>query len=137
MGAIWSYLGWKKMKPKRLVILDMNKYVTTRLCLVAYIHQRLLVYRAFAPKLQEEFSQVLPYLDQATLLGQHWTWKRHGLDDFIDKLMERYTVAVRSCRSDKLTVANGHRRCGRLRGLKTSTSSATMSVLPSGCADRH
>lgn len=77
MGNLWSYFSRKQAKP--LLILDMNK---------------LLVYRAFAPKLQEEFPQCVSLTDHATLLGQHWTWSRPGLDTFIDSLFKTYTVAV-------------------------------------------
>lgn len=64
---------------KPLVILDMNK---------------LLVYRAFKPKLHEEYAHVEHLIDQATLLGEHYTFLRPGARDFVNYLLDHYRVAV-------------------------------------------
>jgi len=69
----------KKEIGKPLLILDMNK---------------LLVCRAFEPTLKEEFPSYLPYIKHATLLGQHYTWRRPYLAPFIEYALEHYDVAV-------------------------------------------
>ena len=62
-----------------LVILDMNK---------------LLVYRAFKPKLHEEYAHVEPFIEQATLLGEHYTFLRPHAREFVTYLLDNYRVAV-------------------------------------------
>ena len=70
----------KKDKRIRLIILDMNK---------------LLVFRAFQPKLKEEFPKITnAMLMDAELLGKHYTWLRPGTRQFIDQCMADYQVAV-------------------------------------------
>lgn len=64
---------------KPLLILDMNK---------------LLVCRAFKPKLNEEFPDYVGYVHEATLLGKHYTWKRPHLDEFLQYAFEHFEVAV-------------------------------------------
>lgn len=67
-------------KRVRLIILDMNK---------------LLVFRAFQPKLKEEFPQITnSMLLDAELLGKHYTWLRPGTRKFLDQLFANYQVAV-------------------------------------------
>ena len=64
---------------KKLLILDMNN---------------LLVARIFAPKIQEEHPYALDYVAEADVLGKHFTWKRPGLDEFLDYCLEHFTVGV-------------------------------------------
>jgi hypothetical protein len=69
-------MGCCQSKQKKLLILDMNN---------------VLVYRAYSKTLEEE---ALLFLSEATLLGEHYTWKRPDLDKFISYALDNYTVAV-------------------------------------------
>lgn len=70
----------EKKKPQRkLLILDMNN---------------LLVCRAFKFKMKEEFPSYIPYIESATLLGKHYTWKRPHLNEFLKYAFEHFDVAV-------------------------------------------
>jgi hypothetical protein len=74
--SIFLYFQIKNAKTKPLIILDMNK---------------LLVFRAFSKTLETDY---IPYLSDAVLLGEHYTWKRPKLDTFINYLLDNYQVAV-------------------------------------------
>lgn len=88
MGQVWSYVAGetrsivcstslKSQKP--LLILDINK---------------LLVFRAYAPKLKEEFPECVSLVKDATMLGNNWTWLRPDMEEFLDFIFTRFTVAV-------------------------------------------
>jgi hypothetical protein len=66
---------------RRLLVLDMNN---------------VLVYRAYAPGLDEpdKDPRIKDLLDSAALLGKHYTWKRPGLDEFVDYCLRHFDVAV-------------------------------------------
>ncbi len=66
---------------KRLLILDMNN---------------LLVYRVFIPSQAQEQPETLPYNHLATVSpnGRFYTWRRPGLDAFIDYCLANFDVAV-------------------------------------------
>ena len=78
--ALWSWVP-PYDDPKPLLILDMNK---------------LLVARAYKRTLDDgsEHANLKPYLESATLLGEHYTWKRPHLDRFLDWAFENFEVAV-------------------------------------------
>jgi hypothetical protein len=81
--AVWLFFLFlatcleKTRKP--LLILDINK---------------LLVCRAFKPKMQDEFPSHMGYIKDATLLGQHYTWKRPYLDAFLEYAFQHYDIAI-------------------------------------------
>jgi TFIIF-interacting CTD phosphatase-like protein len=79
MGLSISSCCRKRAPKKPLLILDMNN---------------VLVCRAFSPKLETEYLDLLPYIGVATLLGEHYTWKRPHLDRFLKRAFEHFTVAV-------------------------------------------
>jgi hypothetical protein len=66
---------------RRLLVLDMNN---------------VLVYRAYAPGLDEpdKDPRIKDLLNSAVLLGKHYTWKRPGLDEFVDYCLCNFDVAV-------------------------------------------
>lgn len=76
---LFFYFLFRKPTRRPLVILDMNK---------------LLVFRAFSKTFETEFPEYKPFLSDATLLGEHYTWKRPELDEFINCLLDNYQVAV-------------------------------------------
>ena len=43
---------------------------------------------------EKEFPACLPYLDDATVVGARYVWKRPHLEDFLNYCFETYTVAV-------------------------------------------
>ena len=68
MGGLLSIFSTTEPLTKPLVILDLNEF---------------LVHRAFRPKMEEEYPHMIPYIPTATVLGEHYTWKRPYLNDFI------------------------------------------------------
>lgn len=66
----------KRIHPHKLLILDMNK---------------LLVCRVYKPELD---SKYFPYVEEATTLGRHYTWKRPHLASFLEYAFEHFDVAV-------------------------------------------
>lgn len=72
MGGFFS-------KQKKLLILDMNKLLVTRI---------------YAPKIAEEHPYAIPYVDIADKLGEHYTWKRPELEAFIEYCLDNFDVAV-------------------------------------------
>lgn len=67
------------MKPKPLLVLDMNN---------------VLVCRAYKPKIKDEKPDLVPHVGKAELLGNTYTWKRPALDALLAELFNGYTVAV-------------------------------------------
>lgn len=71
--------SWFSSSSPPLIILDLNK---------------LLVYRDFKPKLHEESPHVEHLIDQATLLGNYYTFLRPHAREFVAYLLDHYRVAV-------------------------------------------
>lgn len=66
-------------RPKPLVVLDLNN---------------VLVFRTFQPKLEQDHPELIPYVDQATLLYKSYTWERPHSREFLCFLLDNYRVAV-------------------------------------------
>jgi len=71
--------GSARRRDRTLVILDMNNF---------------LVWRLFDAELEKNRPLYAPILHHAAHLGQHMTWRRKGLDEFIDFLLANFDVAV-------------------------------------------
>ena len=66
---------------KKLLVLDINNILVTR-----------------AYSLKEDDLEIWPmahdYIDQADMLGNHYTWKRPDLDEFLNYCLDNFTVSV-------------------------------------------
>ena len=64
---------------RRLVILDLNGII---------------VFRKFAPVIETEAPELLPFLASATLLDKTYTWTRPHAREFVEYLLDNFNVAI-------------------------------------------
>lgn len=64
---------------RKLVILDMNN---------------VLVCRAFKPKMHEQDPKAMTLVNSSTLLGEHYTWERPHMREFVTYCLDNFDVAV-------------------------------------------